>query len=315
MSLSMSRREMLALTAAGVATTGHSAYASETAPVRPQKPRMRLCLNMSTVRGQNLTPPQQVELAARAGYDAIEPWIGDLQKYVEQGGSLSDLRKRIDDLGLTVESAIGFAEWIVDDDAQRAKGMENAKRDMEIVQKIGGKRIAAPPSGATKQPNLSLVRAAERYRTLLDAGREIGVVPQLELWGFSQTLSRLSEVLFVAAESGHPDACVLPDVFHIHKGGSQFTSLQLINGRAIHVFHMNDFPAEPERSTITDADRIFPGDGVAPLPQMLRDLHEAGFIGALSLELFSRELWKQDATAVALSGIEKMRSVLQKAFA
>jgi 2-keto-myo-inositol isomerase len=31
----------------------------------------------------------------------------------------SDLKKRISDCGLTVESAIGFAEWIVDDDARR----------------------------------------------------------------------------------------------------------------------------------------------------------------------------------------------------
>jgi hypothetical protein len=40
------------------------------------------------------------------------------------------LRKRISDLGLTVEGAIAFAEWLVDDGARRAKGMEQAKRDM-----------------------------------------------------------------------------------------------------------------------------------------------------------------------------------------
>ena len=38
-------------------------------------------LNMSTIRGQKLSVPDQVELAAKAGYDAIEPWMGELRQY------------------------------------------------------------------------------------------------------------------------------------------------------------------------------------------------------------------------------------------
>jgi 2-keto-myo-inositol isomerase len=311
----ISRRQLLAAASAGTAATGLlPAVVAQGQEKRLANgtPTFRFCLNSSTIRGQNLSPPQQVEIAARAGYHAIEPWIGELHKHVEQGGSLADLKKQISDHGLTVESAIGFAEWIVDDDTRRAQAVEAAKRDMDAVRQIGGTRMAAPPAGGTKQ-TLNLSRVAERYRALLEAGSQIGVVPQLELWGFSQTLSRLGELLFVAAESNHPDACLLPDVFHLHKGGSDFGSLRLVNGQAIHVFHMNDFPAKPERAAITDADRVYPGDGVAPLAQLFQDLKESGFRGFLSLELFSRELWKQDALAVALTGIEKMRAAVEKA--
>ena len=58
---------------------------------------------------------------------------------------------------------------------------------------------------------------------------------------------------------------------------------------------MNDYPAKPPRSEITDAHRVYPGDGVAPLASMLRDLRRIGFRGVLSLELFNRDYWKQDA--------------------
>jgi sugar phosphate isomerase/epimerase len=95
----------------------------------------------------------EIEIAAKAGYGGIEPWIREIDAYVESGGSLNDLRKRIADLGLVVESAIGFAEWIVDDDARRAKGLEEARRTMDIVRQIGGTRIAAPPAGATDLQN------------------------------------------------------------------------------------------------------------------------------------------------------------------
>jgi quercetin dioxygenase-like cupin family protein len=87
----------------------------------------------------------------------------------------------------------------------------------------------------------------------------------------------------------------------------------MFNGAAMHVLHMNDYPAQPPREKITDAERVYPGDGVAPVVQILRDLHASGFRGMLSLELFNRELWKQDPFAVARTGLEKMKALVAKA--
>src|SRR5690349_509907 len=161
------------------------------------------CFNTSTIRGQKLSLPEEIDIAAHAGYNAIEPWVGEIQTYSEKGGSLPDLKKRIADLGLTVASAIGFAEWIVDDKARRAIGLEQARRDMELVQQIGGKRIAAPPAGAADHELTDYSQLAERYHALLVLGDHIGVVPQLEVWGFSKTLGRLGETAHVAIESAH----------------------------------------------------------------------------------------------------------------
>jgi sugar phosphate isomerase/epimerase len=141
------------------------------------------------------------------------------------------------------------------------------------------------------------------------------VVPQVEVWGFSKSLSRLGETALVAIESGHPQACVLADVYHLYKGGSGFTGLKLLSGAALHVFHMNDYPAAPPRAKISDAERVYPGDGIAPLTQVLRDLYRLGFRGALSLELFNRGYWKQDALVVARTGLKKMRALVEKALA
>ena len=80
---------------------------------------------------------------------------------------------------------------------------------MELVRRIGGKRLAAPPAGATDQPMTNLSQIAERYRALLELGDQIGVVPQVEVWGSSRTLSRLGEASCVAIEAGHPKACIL----------------------------------------------------------------------------------------------------------
>ena len=271
----------------------------------------RYCLNTSTIRGQRLSLVEEIEIAARAGYKAIEPWVNEIEDYVRAGGSLPDLKKRISDCGLMVESAVGFAEWIVDDDARRTKGLETARHEMDLVRQIGGKRIAAPAAGAADVSNIDYLKAAERYRVLLELGDGLGVVPQVEVWGFSQTLTRLGQAIFVAIESGHPNACVLPDVYHLYKGGSGFTGLKLLSTSAIHVFHMNDYPANPPRKTIDDCDRVYPGDGVAPLADILQTLREIDFDGYLSIELFNPSYWQQNPFEVASVALRKTRLLVE----
>jgi sugar phosphate isomerase/epimerase len=272
----------------------------------------RLCFNTATIRGQKLGIVKEVEITAQAGYQAIEPWVDSIQDYVKTGGSLPDLKKRIADLGLTVEDAISFPEWAVDDDAKRARGVEQAKSYMDLVAQIGGKRLACPPAGATNLPKLDLFKVADRYRVLLEAGDQIGVVPQLELWGFSQNLSRLSECGMVALETAHSKACVLVDIFHLYKGGSDYHSLSRLNGDTVHILHMNDYPPDVSREKVNDSLRIFPGDGAAPIVETLRTLRAIGGPKVLSLELFSRKYWEQDPLEVAKTGLAKMKAVLER---
>jgi 2-keto-myo-inositol isomerase len=259
MNQKLSRRQLLVTTGVSLGTVIASDIAVSPAAVLPsQATAIRYCLNTGTLHGHKLPLAEVVRVAATAGYQGIEPWSHEIQQYVKEGGSLADLKKRIADAGLTVEDAIGFPSWCVDDDVQRAKGLEQMKQEMDLVAQLGGLRIAAPPAGANKQSGMDLRKIAERYRTVLELGRQRGVLPQLEIWGASKTLSRISEAAFVAIEANHRDACILLDVFHVYKSGADFTGVRLLNGKALHVVHLNDYPADPPRETATDADRVFP---------------------------------------------------------
>ncbi len=108
--------------------------------------RFRYCLNTSTLRGYELPLEETIRVAAKAGYGAIEPWIREIDRYVETGGSLPDLRRLIEDQGLTVEGAIGFFPWIVDDRAEREAALGEARRNMETLRAIGGKIRMPRPS-------------------------------------------------------------------------------------------------------------------------------------------------------------------------
>jgi 2-keto-myo-inositol isomerase len=310
----VTRRTMLVQ--AGLATAAiaaaRPASAAIAVPSIERTPGFKFSLNTATIQGQKLSLPEEVEIAAKAGYHAIEPWTEKLHRFLSSGGSASDLKKRISDLGLIVPSSIGFADWISDDDASRVAGLEQWKRDAGAVASIGGYRMAAPPKGAYNV-SLDLRRVAERYRKLIEISRPLGIVPELEMWGGSKTLSRMSQIAFVLVETAAPEACGLLDIFHIFKGGSDFGGVRVFSGSSLHVIHANDYPANITREKATDADRVYPGDGGAPIISLLRDLQSIGYNGMLSLELFNRGYWKQDALTVARTGREKMQAVVNKA--
>jgi len=282
----------------------------------PKAPKpFPLCLNTSTVRNAEGQPRPILELitiAQQAGYQALEPWISELQAYLKTGGTAAELGRRFRDAGLAIPDAIGFAEWIVPDAARRQKALDQAKRDMELVQEIGGQRIAAPPVGATAAdaPALDPLEVADRYAQLFELGQTMGITPIVEIWGFSKNLNRLGQAMLVALESHQERAAILPDVYHLYKGGSDFSGLRLLAGAAIGIFHVNDYPAR-ERSQITDADRVYPGLGLAPWGTILPALRHIQYQGYLSVELFNRAYWKQDPHQVARTAREQMLALMK----
>jgi len=306
----LNRRELIKLSgAAALATLIPSLHIR--AAAAPKGP-FRFCLNTSTISGQKLGLLKMIDIAAKAGYDGVELWVNDIKEYLNQGNSLQSLHAFITARGIVVEDAISFTEWMVDDDAKRKTGLEELEEEMKMMAALGCHRIAAPPAGVEKGEPINFQIAGKRYRDILEMGRKYNVTPLLEFWGASGTLYNFSQALAIAAGADDADARILPDVFHLFRGGSGFNCLELVNGKVIEIIHMNDYPASKPAEEQTDSDRIYPGDGVAPLKQVLRDLMSMGGTKVLSLELFNETYWKQDALQVAKTGLQKMKQLVDK---
>jgi sugar phosphate isomerase/epimerase len=296
--MKLSRRNALSTMAMGILGIGHAVpvQAKDTLP----STRFRYCLNTSTISGQNPGLINYIEIASKAGYDGIEVWVRDLKAAVEAGHTLSSLKNFIEDHRLKVESAIGFAPWMAEGEA----GFIQMEEEMKILAGIGCQRIAAPPAGVPADKALDLFSVGEKYKRLT------GVMPQLEFWGSSPVLWHLGQILMIAAVADDPDVKILPDVYHMFRGGSGFNALKMIQGNMIDVFHMNDYPASKPREQQNDGDRVYPGDGAAPMTQILTALKNMGGEKVISLELFNRAYWEQDALLVAKNGLSKMKSLV-----
>lgn len=308
----MIRRSGLAVlggSLAGIFPAQTGDYAKATVPATKESP-FRISLNTSTIQGYNLPIEKQVDMCAEAGFKGIELWVRDVEAYVRQGGSPESLARQMQSAGLTLENMIGFSTWIAGDANKQAEGLRVMRRDMELTSRLGGKFIAAPVQGIQSIDRNKLPEYSVRFRQILDMGDQVGVTPVLELWG-SGALNQLSDAIAIALGAGHPKATVLLDFYHLYRGGNSFESLRLLNGAMLPVFHINDYPSQPERAALKDSDRVFPGDGICPFKEVLPVLYQSGFRGSLSVELFNKGYWEtMDAKTMLRKSYEKTASVI-----
>lgn len=267
-----------------------------------------ICLDTATIRPSSLE--EKVRIAAAAGYDAIEPWDGELAEYEKQGGNLEDLGKRIRDLGLFVPSVIGLWNGIAATQEAWEKQLPETRNRLRMVSAIGAQHVQVIPARDVMDEKWM----ADKYRELLEIGlNEYNVNPALVFVVFLPSSKRMGQASAVAIDANHPKAKIIPDVFHMYIGDTGFEGLKHIAGEFIAIFQFNDAPAEPAKEKLEDRHRVYPGDGILPLEQCLRDIHANGFKGCISLELYNEEYWKQDHLEVARMGLDKTLAVIDRA--
>ena len=257
--------------------------------------RRRLALNASTVRTYGLTLREQVEAVAKAGFAGFEPWMKDVHEARAQGclGEVVELAREGD---LDFVNGISFAPWAHADPGIRAVGLEELRRDMAALAEMGCPYVAASLFGMHKPgaKRLSKLEIAERYAPVCELGARMGVKPLLEYWGHSVNMCRLEDALAALKLVNRDDTAVLADVYHTYRGGGDFATFSRLRPGMLPVLHVNDYPTDVPCEKLTDADRVWPGEGGAPWQDIAARLHAAGLEPWLSLELFNASYCQTD---------------------
>jgi len=318
MAFEMNRRQFLGggvAAAAGAATliTGEAVAESAAAPeVKYQNGRSPwpICLDTATIRPSSLR--DKVRIAAEAGYDAIEPWEGELRDFEQEGGNLEDLGKEIHELGLFVPSVIGLWNGISDQEEHWEENLEATRERLRMVSAIRSQHVQVVP----RRHELDPFAAAQQYRRLIDMSlNDYNVSPALVFVSFLPSCRRMSQATAIAMDADHPQAKIIPDIFHMYVTDSGFEGLRHLQGDFIAIYQFNDVPADPPKDQLEDKHRVYPGDGMIDLGKGLRDLKAINFKGCVSLELYNPEYWQEDHLEVAKIGLEKTLEVIEKAFA
>lgn len=273
-----------------------------------------LCINTSTIRPADTAT--KLKVAIETGWDAIEFWTQDLETWEKDHGpgSLKELRKQVEGAGLYVPNIIGLWDSMPASEEAWQAQLPKTRELMRLCSEVGSQRVAVLPFPDREEAEWDLKLTAKRYKELFNIGRnDYGITPMFEFIGFIKGFHRLGMACAVAIDADEREACVLPDTFHLYRGGSGFAGVKHLSPDFIGNFHWNDVPAEPGQFELGDKDRIYPGDGILPLNQCLQDLKAIGYDKALSLELFNRALWEQDPMQVGRDGLAKMLANIEAA--
>ena len=229
------------------------------------------CLNTSTIRPTPLL--EKIRLAGEAGYTAIEPWNDEVTAYLEQGGSMPELKRALADAGLEVVSVIALHSWITAEGAEHARVLDECRRRMAQAAELGSPYIVASPP----QEVVDLGHATDRFAELFGIGKGIGVLPSMEFLGFVDGIKDVASAWTIASGIGDPRATVVADVFHMIRGGGRVDDLLKIPGDRLANFHINDLPPVPDPLTQKDEDRVMVGEGIADLPRVIANLRTIGY--------------------------------------
>jgi 2-keto-myo-inositol isomerase len=102
------------------------------------------------------------------------------------------------------------------------------------------------------------------------------------------------------------------DTFHFYAGGSRLEDIAEVPVDRLLVVHVNGCEDLPKPG-LTDAHRLYPGEGAIPAVEILTALRERGFDGTTSIEIFRPEYWAQDPRQVAATARAKALDVLARA--
>ncbi len=263
-------------------------------------------LNASTIRTTPLL--DKIRIAGKTGYHGIELWFDEVEQFLAQGGELERITAAIQESGLAIPTMIMLRDWWSATPEEYPAVFETCLERIRLAARLGAEYVICPHR---ELPDYDL--GAQRYRELLEAGIKAGAKPAVEFLGFVEAVTRIEDALQIVEKSGHPQATLVLDPFHVFRGGGSMETIAQLKPAQIAISHFNDAVNNIPRETQMDPDRVLPGDGDLDLTHYCRLLKQIGYQSWLSLELFREDLWQKDPLEVAKLGLERMQSIAENA--
>jgi sugar phosphate isomerase/epimerase len=266
---------------------------------------MRAALNAVTL-ARGLSPLKAAEVTAAAGFSSIGMWYDAVHAFEEKEGSLDKLLESPAMQSLLVEEICFLGGWMWATGEARETALQAAEDRAEMAAAIGSPLIIACASGGTGDPE----QAAEDFRAICDIGAKYGVDMALEYIGAFEQYHDIKSGLELVRAADHPNAKLLIDVFHSFRGGTVVEDFKRPRGEEVGLVHINDVPAG-DIMQMNDSHRVLPGEGVLPLREAIGYLGDAGYDGALSVEVFNQDLWAlplEEIAQRAKAGMDKLMS-------
>jgi 2-keto-myo-inositol isomerase len=267
---------------------------------------MKFCLNTSTIKPVPLL--EKIRLVGEAGYDGIELWLTDIWEFVARGGEVSDITLAISDAGLLIPSVIAVRQWGDFDGWEHRLVLEETRRRFALGARLGSPFVVATPP----MENPETDHLPDRYRELLEIGRQEGIKPTFEYISFFKSVNTLHGAWEMVQKTQDQDATLIVDAFHNWNSHSSGDTLRSIPADKISHYHIDDAGIGKGAGQQRDPDRVMPGDGQIDLSTEIKILNQIGYNKTVSLELFNQGWWEKDPAETLRTGLNRMKALFSQ---
>lgn len=249
-----------------------------------------------------------IRIAGKVGFDVLEITASKLDSYL-QTRTLADARRQLEAAKLKAHAINSIEKINFRDAAGRAEVLARTRQLSEYGKALECPWIIAVPGPAPEGTTWQAIRdnTATCLRAMSETAEPYGVQIAFEFLGFPwcpvQTVAQAWEIVKTV---NSPNVGMVIDTCHFYAGGSTLDSVKSIDAKKLAVFHINDVEAMPKEK-ITDANRLFPGDGVIPLKEIIGAVRATRFDGVASVEIFRPEYWQRDPLSVAKEALQKSK--------
>ncbi|OWK43482.1 sugar phosphate isomerase/epimerase family protein [Fimbriiglobus ruber] len=246
---------------------------------------------------------------ADGGCPAIEVWLTKLETHL-QTHDAGDTRKQLADRGTVLAAAAYQGGLLLSQGEQRKAHFDHFKHRLDLCQQFEIRTLLVVADFAQRPDSVALQRALVSLTQAAQWAAGFGVRLGLEFRGADTFCSSLDTALALVEQCGEPNVGVCLDVFHYYKGPSKFEDLDRLTPATLAHVQVCDVPGVP-RELMTDADRVFPGEGDFRLEPIVSRLREIGYDGWVSLELMNPVVWKAKVSQVAELGMTALNRLIR----
>ncbi|MGF6771785.1 2-keto-myo-inositol isomerase [Paraburkholderia sp. GAS199] len=267
-------------------------------------------LALSPVTLAQCTFEQAFAQTAQAGFSGIGLRYDQFERHLAQGGTVDEVRGWLSAYGLRFAEAAFLAEWqyyggvpLVSRRQRSGNADETREHLLRRLHTFLQHCEAFECANVTAVPALretgDLAVAAEEFASLCDLARPYGVRLCLEFMGTSPQISTLASAAELVTAANRTNGGVLIDTFLFHQGGSRVEDIARVPLERIFNVQLADAKDKPVAQLDMLADRVFPGEGVAPVRAIVDALVAHGYDGWWTVELFNPAYASEAAGSIA----------------
>ncbi|KOC89245.1 sugar phosphate isomerase/epimerase family protein [Winslowiella iniecta] len=257
---------------------------------------MQRCIATISVSG---TLEQKLDAIAAAGFDSIELFEADLQHCQR---SAAEVRKMVGTRGLRIDLLQPFRNF----EGETGDQLSRARQQFELMGELGCKRLLLC-SNASDSCSSDWQQQIDDLHALAELAASFQVDVGYEALAWGKHVNRWQQAWQRVAEVDQPNLGIVLDSFHILSCGDTLNQLDRVPPEKITFVQFADAPQlNLDVLTWSRHYRCFPGQGDFDLTRFARQLHQHGYRGPWSLEIFNEQLVTSPLHSTAADGYRSL---------